>query len=68
MVGWLVYFAALCPPLALSAPDCYSGLAVLEPPSGLDVLRGGIDVEGAFAGLFELVGAFSAELLVLETG
>ena len=68
MVSWSVHFVVLFPPSAPSAPACYLGLAVLEPPSGLDVLRGGIDVEGAFAGLFELVGAFSAELLVLETG
>lgn len=57
-----------CPPLwllRLSAPvcDCDLGLAVLEPPRGLDVLRGGIHVEEEFARLLEVVGTFSAEHL-----
>lgn len=59
LIGWLVGFVSYL----VSLPG--SGLAVLEPPSGLDVLRRGVNVEGAFAALLELVGAFSTERLVL---
>ena len=54
-----------CHRLAVSSASPDSGLAVLEPLGGLYVSRGGVHVEGAFAGLLELVGTFSAELLVL---
>ena len=45
---------------------CELRLAVLEPPSRLDILRGRVDVEGALAGFLELVGTFSTEHLVLK--
>lgn len=72
-MGWLVGFVSwCCLPLSLPAPAwaCDLGLAVQEPliNSGLDVLRGGVHVEVAFAGLLEVVGTFSAELLVLVKG
>ena len=45
---------------------CELSLAGLEPPSRLDILRGRVDVEGALAGLLELVGKLSTEHLVLR--
>lgn len=75
LADWFVgrfQFLALSPPLALSASSCvyHLGLAALDAPSGLDILRAGVGVEAAFARLIfiECVYAFSTENLVLVSG